>query len=523
LITAGNTAQVFLNHGNGSFYAAKASGVLNNGFGTVWAGAVGDFNGDGHLDFVAKDTANNRNLILLGRGDGTFSAPIVSNIPPTSNYGPMAAADLDGDGNLDLAMANVGPKIQIMLGDGRGSFRLGTSIKTKAVVIDSLIAADLGGKGKSNLVATTGVNFGNNFCVSGFGVAVLSQGSNGNWAEADYPTGTDPESVVAADMNGDGRLDLVVANAFSSSISILLNKGGSASSSFSPAIRYTPGPSFIDNVSVKDLNHDGKPDIVFRPNGALNVLLNQGDARFLSGSLVDVGLLPQALAVSDLNHDGIPDLALIGFNGCPEGAPNQFISILSENGQALATGHLNYSGDVWDIGLGDINGNGSTDAVLSGNPTSKILTSLLNKGNGTFSLASNPFTDVEDDGFAVGNYNSGGKADVATIATNSNEFQVLFGKGNGEFGSPATYHTGSNPVSIGKRDLNGDGYADLVVANSGDNTVSVFLGTAAGKFGPGKQYAAGKSPKQVAFGDFNRERQGGFGRGRRDQHFDTAR
>jgi hypothetical protein len=420
-------------------------------------------------------------------------------------------------------MANVGPKIQIMLGDGRGSFRLGTSIKTKAVVIDSLIAADLGGKGKSNLVATTGVNFGNNFCVSGFGVAVLSQGSNGNWAEADYPTGTDPESVVAADMNGDGRLDLVVANAFSSSISILLNKGGSASSSFSPAIRYTPGPSFIDNVSVKDLNHDGKPDIVFLPNGALNVLLNQGDARFLSGSLVDVGLLPQALAVSDLNHDGIPDLALIGFNGCPEGAPNQFISILSENGQALATGHLNYSGDVWDIGLGDINGNGSTDAVLSGNPTSKILTSLLNKGNGTFSLASNPFTDVEDDGFAVGNYNSGGKADVATIATNSNEFQVLFGKGNGEFGSPATYHTGSNPVSIGKRDLNGDGYADLVVANSGDNTVSVFLGTAAGKFGPGKQYAAGKSPKQVAFGDFNRERQGGFGRGRRDQHFDTAR
>jgi hypothetical protein len=163
------------------------------------------------------------------------------------------------------------------------------------------------------------------------------------------------------------------------------------------------------------------------------------------------------------------------------------------------------SGNVWDIGLGDINGNGSTDAVLSGNPTRKILTSLLNKGNGTFSLASNPFTDVEDDGFAVGNYNSGGKADVATIVTNSNELQVLFGKGNGEFGSPATYHTGSNPVSIGKRDLNGDGYADLVVANSGDNTVSVFLGTAAGKFGPGKQYAAGKSPKQVAFGDFNRD------------------
>ena len=139
---------------------------------------------------------------------------------------------------------------------------------------------------------------------------MLTRGSNGNWSEKDYPTGVDSDSVTAADMNGDGRLDLVVANGFSSSISILLNQGTSASSLFAPAFRYTPGPSLPIYVGVADLNEDGRPDIFYSDQSKwLYALLNTGGGRLLAASLVDIQLLPIGMAVSDLNHDGIPDLA----------------------------------------------------------------------------------------------------------------------------------------------------------------------------------------------------------------------
>ena len=275
----------------------------------------------------------------------------------------------------------------------------------------------------------------------------------------------------------------------------------------SSAAKPARNETIINKVIVKDLNGDGKPDIVFNPfNGTLDVMLNQGGGQFISGNLIDIGLLPVAMIASDLNHDGIPDLALIGLENCAQGIPNEFISVLSANGKPLATKHINYSSyNAWGLGLGDLNGDGYTDAVLSENGTSTKLTAMFNNGSGFFSLANHPYTDVADDSFALGNFNADSKADVAAIVTTTNELQVLLGLGNGEFHSSATYPTGSSPVSVSQVDLNGDGYRDLVVANSGDNTIEVFLGSADGKFQPGKSYAAGNSPTQVAFGDFNRD------------------
>jgi Bacterial Ig-like domain (group 3)/FG-GAP-like repeat len=504
-ITANNTVQVLLNNGGGTFRKAAASGVLSNEVTRV--GAVGDFNGDGHLDLVVADPLNNRNLILLGKADGTFRAPIASKVPQGSNFGVMVAADLEGRGVLDLAMVtSSGSSIQIMRGNGHGGFTQGTLIGTKAVYIDTLITADLEGNGKLNLIASTGINFGDNFCFIGPGVAVLTRGFNGSWSEKDYPTGIDSDSVTAADMNGDGRLDLVLANGFSGSISILLNQGTSASSLFAPALRYTPGPSFPIYVGVADLNEDGRPDIFYSDESKwLYALMNTGGGKLLAASLIDIQLLPIAMSVSDLNHDGIPDLALIGVENCEQGIRNRFISILSAQGRAFATQHTNYSSDVYGIGLGDLNGDGHTDALLAGQTNSDQFTALLNNGQGIFSLASQPFTDAPADYFAVGSYNAGNKADVATLDVSANEMEVLSGKGNGAFGSPVTYRTGSSPAGIVQRDLNGDGHRDIVVANQGDNTIDVFLGRADGSFAQAKSYRVGTAPAYIAFGDFNRD------------------
>ena len=140
-----------------------------------------------------------------------------------------------------------------------------------------------------------------------------------------------------------------------------------------------------------------------------------------------------------------------------------------------------------------------------GGTNSDQFTALLNNGQGIFSLASQPFTNSPADYFAVGNYNAGNKADVATLDVSANEMEVLSGKGNGAFGSPVTYHTGSSPVGIVQRDLNGDGHPDIVVANQGDNTIDIFLGRADGSFAQARSYPAGIAPAYIAFGDFNRD------------------
>jgi hypothetical protein len=512
-ITSKNTVQVFLNSGDGTFHAASPSGVLSNG--TVLAGAAGDFNGDGRLDLVIQDPSNHRNLILLGKGDGTFNSPIASSVPAGSGGGPMVAADLTGSGTLDLAFSDGASHIEIMSGDGKGNFHAGASIKTNALAISSLIAADLEGNGKLNLAASTGFTVWPflPLCDIGAGVAVLSQNASGDWSEEDYQTGVDSYGVAAADVNDDGRLDLVIENELSGTISVLVNKGSGPSDQFYPAVSYTPGPSFAGtNIIVKDVNGDGKPDILFIPTEpTLNVMLNQGDGKFIAESLIETGLSSNSMAVADLNHDGIPDIPMIGICGA---TPQwQFTSLLSGNGEALTTKHVNYTsstGFAGGMGLGDLEGTGNVDAVLgrsgsSGNGTS--LMAMLNNGEGYFSLANDPDTDIAFDRFILGNFNSDHMADVAAIRSSGGEYemQVLLGKGDGQFGSPTTYNLGGDPVSIAQRDLNGDGISDLVVTDLYSPTIKVYLGTADGTFEAAKSYSAGDDAQQVAFGDFNQD------------------
>jgi trimeric autotransporter adhesin len=253
---------LLLGKGDGTFNL----GVVNfeNAGGTVMSNSIvaGDFNGDGKLDLVeasqtigqvgAHGNPSNAFLIVLGNGDGTFTAGSeFASVPPPSPVFPsaaMAVGDFNGDGHLDLAVTN--PNLTILLGNGEGNFTPTAASPATGGNPSSIAVADFNGDGHLDLAVT---NPGSN------NVTILLGNGDGAFTPAASPaTGTAPTSVAVGDFNGDGVPDLAVANAGSSTVTILLGNGdGTFTAAASPA-----ADTGSTAVSVADFNGDGKEDIV---------------------------------------------------------------------------------------------------------------------------------------------------------------------------------------------------------------------------------------------------------------------
>ena len=245
------TLSILLGDGTGNFTLASSPGVGGNA-GTA---AVGDFNGDGKLDLAVQ--VGDAVSILLGDGTGNFT--LASSSPVGSDPWGVAVGDFNGDGKLDLAVTNYGPNgtgntASILLGDGTGNFTLASSpFVGQGPVL--LAVADFNGDGKLDLaVPNCGLGCGG----SGGAVSILLGDGAGNFTLASSPaTGWDPMSVAVGDFNGDGKLDLAVANQWSDSVSILLGDG---TGNF--ALASSPGTgAYPWFVAVGDFNGDGKLDL----------------------------------------------------------------------------------------------------------------------------------------------------------------------------------------------------------------------------------------------------------------------
>jgi hypothetical protein len=197
--------------------------------------AVGDFNGDGKLDLAVANSASNNVSVLLGNGDGTFQAAV--NYAVGTNPASVAVGDLNGDGKLDLAVANIGSNnVSVLLGNGDGTFKAAVNYAVGSSPY-SVAVGDFNGDGKLDLaVANPGSN----------NVSVLLGNGDGTFQTAvNYAVGSYPYSVAVGDFDGDGRMDLAVANHGSNNVSILLQSaptGGSA--------QLVGGNAFIGNQTV---------------------------------------------------------------------------------------------------------------------------------------------------------------------------------------------------------------------------------------------------------------------------------
>jgi hypothetical protein len=403
-------------------------------------------------------------FVLLGLGNGTFEDP--ASLMRTSNRpvgtvrpgaepkatsvigGPVAVADLNGDGNIDVAyVGDDGGGVQIFLGNGNGTFRRSSRGACSGAGYEVALAdfnndgiPDMAFKGDGEV----GVCLGNGDGT--FGTAVF------------YPNGGDfvGQSILAYDLNGDGNIDIAAVD---------LNRGGGTTALASP----------------------------------MGVLYGNGDGTFKPAQVYEV-VFPFGIAEGDLNGDGIPDLVVAGGE---ETDPLIFAFLGTSSGKLQAAADVVTGVSVPEaFAVGDFNGDGNPDLAVTGTK-SNTLGILLGNGKGGFSPGGTFETGPTPIGVVAGDFNGDGKLDLAVVNNGLDNVSILLGKGDGTFGPAANFGAGQSPVYIVAGDFNGDGNLDLAVTNSEGNNVSILLGNGHGKFGSPTDFATGETPEFIAVGDLN--------------------
>jgi hypothetical protein len=319
LVPTTGGASVLLGNGDGTFQAAVtySSGGVN-----PFSLAVADVNGDGKLDLAVANFSSNNVGILLGNGDGTFQPAVTfsSNTPGGSCPASVAFGNLDGDGKPDLIVANycaqnfLSQTVGVFLNNGDGTFQAATSYTSGGKVTESVIVADVNHDGKSDLIV---VNFwASDQDLSHSTVSVLLGNGDGSFQDAvPYDSGGAwALSVAVADVNGDGKPDLAVANSNQGTVGVLLGNGDGT---FQPAVSYSLGGLGAGWVAIADVNGDNKPDLAVASCGAdscssgVGVMLGNGDGSFQAAvSYGSGGIGAASVTVADVNHDTRPDLAV---------------------------------------------------------------------------------------------------------------------------------------------------------------------------------------------------------------------
>jgi hypothetical protein len=474
--------------------------------------AVVDVNGDGRPDLVVANRGNDTVSVLPGNGDGTFQTGQTISLPAGSAPNFVAVADVNGDGKPDLVVVDYGSpgatppvdsSVSVFLGKGDGTFTLNQTIPVGPLAYAAAVA-DLDGDGKPDLVvASKGKDAGGQYDVS-----VFRGDGTGSFALAQVcPVGPSPVSVAVADVNGDGRPDLVVADnapnqPTAGAVSVLLQNNNGT---FGPARSFSTG-RYPTAVAVADFTGDGMPDIAVTNfgDGDVSVLPQQADGTFGPQQTYPVGAYPNGMALADVNGDGRPDLVVANLK-------SSTVSVLVADGHGSFLPHQDFSaGSSPDaVAVADVDGDGKPDVVTT-NRYSYAATVLEGRGDGTFEVAL-PFpTGALPVRLAVGDFNGDGKPDdvaVANLTGASGTVGVLLGNGDGTLAAQQSLPIGANPFSVAVADLNGDGRPDLVATNYYfDGAVHVLLGNGDGTFGAPAVYPVGFQPSAVAVADVNADK-----------------
>ncbi len=466
-----------------------------------------DLNGDGQLDLAVTDSVGVQ--VLLGNGDGTFQP---AKTVAAGIRGNLVAADFTGTGRLDLAVAFSGynsatnsfvNEVDVLLGNGDGTFEPQVAYAAGGAPT-AIAAGDFNRDGHIDL-AFTALNSNDAGTVS-----VMLGKSDGTFqSPTTSAVGYAPRGIVVGDFNRDDRLDLAVLNQFvpgdylleNGSVSVLLGEGDG---SFQPQVVYASATTSPTSIVTGDFNGDGILDLAVdatdadgRPAG-VNLLLGIGDGSFHPAKTVATGIVG-ALTAGDFTGDGHLDLVVTETDG--------FQLLVGDGHGTFEPANPVALGNIGVLVQGDFTGDGRLDLAAS-NGSEGVLV-LLGNGDGTFQPQSETPNVVGSNPEAIvaGDFNGDGRLDAAVVDSGSDDISVLLGNGDGTFEPAVAFAVGSDVDAIVAADFNGDGRLDLAlgIANDGANTVSVLLGNGDGTFQPQVTYAIASYPSAMVAGDFNRD------------------
>jgi hypothetical protein len=315
-----------------------------------------------------------------------------------------AVADLNGDGNPDVAVAlDQEGKVAVLFGNGHGQFRRPVKYVASGAPVTTKVG-DFNNDGIPDILVGT-------YVAGGVASLYVFLGTGGGNFQAPIKTQVTFGFflVAVADYNNDGKLDVAVAY---DSLQILMGNGNGT---FQDPVSYNAGQDLAD-IAAGDVNHDGFVDLALpdEKTNSLNIMLNRGDGTFKPPTSFATGDSPLSVALGDVNKDGNPD-AVVG------------------------------NGDV--IGFSN-----STFSVLLGN------------GDGTFQPKMDFVTGLAPSQIVLADFNRDRKLDVATLRYSPGTLSVMLGNGNGTFGTQTDY--GIAGLSIAVADVNHDRFPDVVGGNA---------------------------------------------------------
>jgi outer membrane protein assembly factor BamB len=506
-----------------SSFASKVDITTSPGS-TPYYVSVGDVDGDGRPDIVVANSSNHSISILRNTMDGSSPHPTITSFTPTRNALNVArntniSITFDQDINQST-LSNSTIKINGSLsGLYTGTFNYNSSTKTTTITPNTqfkvgelvtitatrgiksttgnslqksnswcftiktitspglfqanspvpagntpwyITAADLDGNGTMDMAVTNS---------SSGDISILKNNGGGTFTQSSLVSvGSDPRAIVALDMDGDGDMDLATANWGSNTVSILKNNG-SGTFIVSSSISVGSNPAA---VKCADIDGDGDVDLIVTnwSSGTVSILINDGAGNFTISSTVNVGVNPAWVQFADFNNDGVMDFAVSNYG-------SGTVLIFCNNGQGtfIQTSSISVGTHPGAMNVLDVDGDGAMDLAVAAVDAGTI-SIYKNNGSGSFTYYSVVSVGSQPSSVMAADLDGDGAVDLAVSNNYSNSLSILKNNGTGIFTQISTIAVGSYPISVVAVDMDGDGALDIAVTNSQSNNLSILMNSA---------------------------------------------